>query len=64
MGKNEKSKGADGVPRWQKRTLDCPCGVRLNGDDEDDLVAKAQEHLKERHPGMEYSREEILFMAF
>ena len=55
---------ADDRPRWQKRTLDCPCGVRLRGQDEDDLVEQAQQHLKDKHPGREYSRDEILFMAF
>ena len=60
---NKKST-ADDTPRRQERILDCPCGVRLKGADEDDLVAKAQEHLKEKHPGREYSRDEILFMAF
>ena len=55
---------ADDTPRRQKRTLDCPCGVRLKGVDENDLVAQAQQHLKEKHPGMEYSRDEILFIAF
>jgi predicted small metal-binding protein len=44
--------------------LDCPCGVHLEGEDEDDLVAKAQAHLAEAHPGHEYSREEILLMAY
>ena len=64
MDKSENSNSSNDIPRRQKRTLDCPCGVRLKGDDEDDLVAKAQQHLKDRHPGMEYSRDEILFMAF
>jgi hypothetical protein len=47
-----------------KTMLDCPCGTRIVGVDEDDLVAKAQEHLTKEHPGREYSREQILFMAF
>jgi hypothetical protein len=47
-----------------KRTLDCPCGVRVNGEDEDDLVEQVSRHLAERHPGRDYSRDEILFMAF
>jgi hypothetical protein len=47
-----------------KRTLDCPCGERIRGENEDDLVEKAQAHLAERHPDLEYSRDEILFMAF
>jgi hypothetical protein len=47
-----------------KTTLDCPCGTRIVGEDEDDLVEKTQAHLAEKHPGLEYSRDEILFIAF
>ena len=47
-----------------KTRLDCPCGTRIVGEDEDDLVAKTQEHLAEVHPGMTYSRDEILFIAW
>lgn len=46
-----------------KTTLRCPCGELIKGTDEDDLVEQAKKHLAEAHPGMEYSREEILFMA-
>ena len=44
--------------------LQCPCGEHLVGDDEDELVAKALEHLARQHPGLEYGREEILIMAY
>ncbi|WUV51343.1 DUF1059 domain-containing protein [Nocardia vinacea] len=44
--------------------MQCPCGEFLIGDDEDDLVAKAQRHLAEQHPDYQYTREQILFMAF
>ncbi len=47
-----------------KTRLQCPCGEFLEGTDEDDLVEKAQRHLSERHPGMDYEREHILFMAY
>lgn len=47
----------------EKTRLNCPCGVALKGENEDDIVEKAQQHLKEDHPGMDYSRNEILFMA-
>jgi predicted small metal-binding protein len=47
-----------------KKTLDCPCGERIQGKDEDDLVAKVKQHLAEVHPDRDYSREEILFLAF
>lgn len=46
-----------------KTRLECPCGERIVGDDEDDLVAKAQQHLAEQHPGRDYDRDMILFMA-
>jgi hypothetical protein len=46
--------------------LHCPCGDYLVGDDADDLVEKAQEHLAAQHPHLAgtYGRDEILFMAF
>jgi predicted small metal-binding protein len=37
--------------------------VTLRGETDDELVEKVQEHLAAEHPGREYSREEILFMA-
>ncbi|MFI9633826.1 DUF1059 domain-containing protein [Nocardia sp. NPDC051929] len=47
-----------------KRKLNCPCGELIVGTDEDDLVAKTQAHLAESHPGHDYSRDEILFIAY
>jgi predicted small metal-binding protein len=44
-------------------SLHCPCGNSLRGETDDELVEKVQEHLAAEHPGREYSREEILFMA-
>jgi predicted small metal-binding protein len=44
--------------------LSCPCGEHITGQTEDELVEKTQAHLKEKHPGREYSREEILFLAY
>ncbi len=44
-------------------SLRCPCDVTLRGETDDELVEKVQEHLALEHPGREYSREEILFMA-
>jgi predicted small metal-binding protein len=44
--------------------LTCPCGEHLQASTEDELVEKTQAHLKEKHPGHEYSREEILFLAY
>ena len=47
-----------------KTHLNCPCGEAITGEDEDDLVEKAQAHLSEAHPGREYDRDAILFMAY
>lgn len=46
--------------------LRCPCGETIEGENEDDLVAKANAHLTEAHPQLAgtYSRDEILFMAY
>jgi predicted small metal-binding protein len=49
---------------FMKTTLDCPCGERILASNEDELVDKAKAHLKEKHPDHDYSREEILFLAF
>jgi predicted small metal-binding protein len=46
-----------------KRKLTCPCGELIEGASEDELVEKVQAHLKAEHPGHEYTREQILFMA-
>ena len=43
--------------------LDCPCGERLRGDTEDEIVEVSLAHLGERHPDMHYEREHVLFMA-
>ena len=47
-----------------KTRLDCPCGARFDGTDEDDLVAKVQQHLADSHPDLDYDRDDILFLAF
>ena len=46
-----------------KTMLMCPCGQLIEGQDEDELVRNVQAHLRERHEGREYTREQILFMA-
>jgi hypothetical protein len=43
--------------------LNCPCGERLSGESEDEIVEVSLAHLAERHPDMEYEREHVLFMA-
>ncbi len=47
-----------------KTRLAGPWGEAIKGADEDELVVKVREHLKENHPGHDYSRDEILFMAY
>jgi predicted small metal-binding protein len=47
-----------------KQRLDCPCGEKIEAENEDELVEKAQAHLAEAHPGHEYTRDEILFIAY
>ena len=47
-----------------KRSLVCPCGEAINGSTEDELVERVQAHLAAEHPGHEYSRDQILMMAF
>jgi hypothetical protein len=45
--------------------LPCPCGSRLSGNSEDEIVEIAFAHLAESHPDMadDYEREHILFMT-
>jgi hypothetical protein len=47
-----------------KTYLNCPCGEAITGTDEDDLVEKTQAHLADAHPGLQYDRDAILFMAY
>ena len=44
------------------KVIHCPCGLVIEGIDDDDVVRKAQEHAKTTH-GMELSREQALSMA-
>lgn len=45
--------------------LVCPCGNRLKGATEDEIVEVSFAHLRTEHPDMadSYEREHILFMA-
>lgn len=45
------------------KKVDCECGVTITGDDDDELVARVQEHAKDVHDGMEVSRDQALAMA-
>jgi predicted small metal-binding protein len=46
--------------------LTCPCGEMIVADSEDEMVEKANAHLEAEHPQMagEYTRDQILFMAY
>lgn len=46
-----------------KTMVECPCGAVIRAEDEDELVARTQDHLREQHPGMDYGRKEILFIG-
>ncbi len=55
---------SEGKGRNMKTHLNCPCGEAIVGKDEDELVELTQAHLASAHPGMEYDRDAILFMAY
>ena len=45
--------------------VDCPCGETVRGEDDDELVANAEQHIQQVHPDMvgQMSREQLLGMA-
>jgi predicted small metal-binding protein len=45
-----------------EKAIQCPCGTSLRAKDKDELVSKAQQHVKELH-GMELTREQAFAMA-
>ena len=45
-----------------QKVINCSCGYIVRADNDDKLVAKAQEHAKSVH-GMDLSREQALEMA-
>lgn len=45
-----------------QKVINCPCGFVVNGETDDELVARAQEHAKQVHQ-MDLSREQALAMA-
>jgi predicted small metal-binding protein len=49
-----------------KTALRCPCGLLIEAEDEDALVARVLAHLRAEHPERadEYTREQILLLAF
>jgi hypothetical protein len=46
-------------------SVDCPCGVVVTGETDDELVAAVEQHVASDHPDLvgKYSREQILGMA-
>jgi hypothetical protein len=46
-----------------KRRLVCPCGNGFEAADEIVLLELVRRHLRELHPGLEYSDEQILAYA-
>ena len=49
-----------------KKFIDCTQGhasIKIYGDNDDDLVANATEHLRQYHAGLTMTREQILAMA-
>jgi hypothetical protein len=41
------------------RAIDCPCGHRLEGEDDEELFRKAREHVDRDHPEMERTDDEL-----
>ncbi len=61
---DEGSEEREGIGGMAKTHLNCPCGEAITGKDEDELVDLTQAHLASAHPGLEYDRDAILFMAY
>ncbi len=47
-----------------KTGLICACGEHFKGVDEDALVDVVRAHLRSEHPTLEYTRDQILYIAF
>jgi predicted small metal-binding protein len=47
------------------KKVDCPCGDTVRGDDDDQLVANVEQHIRDKHPEMvgTMSRDQIIGMA-
>ena len=41
------------------RCIDCPCGHRLVGADDEELFRLARQHVEEHHPDMQRSDEQL-----
>ena len=51
--------------RIAMKVVHCECGTDVEAETDDELVAKVEAHVQERHPEMvgQMSREQILGMA-
>ena len=47
------------------KLINCECGYVVRGDDEDELVQNAEQHISEAHPDLvgKMSRDDLLGMA-
>ena len=45
-----------------QKVINCPCGAIVRGDNDEDVVKKAQQHAKEVHQ-MDLPRDQALAMA-
>jgi hypothetical protein len=41
------------------RAIDCPCGHRLEGADDEELTTLCRQHLDQHHPGMHRTDEQL-----
>jgi predicted small metal-binding protein len=44
------------------KIIECPCGAVIDGEGDDDVIGRAQDHARSTH-GMDLSREQALSMA-
>ena len=45
-----------------KRRIVCPCGHPMKAANDDELYGVVREHVDEKHPELNYSREDIMNM--
>jgi predicted small metal-binding protein len=47
------------------KVVNCECGYTVRGEDDDELVANVEEHVRQQHPELagRMSREQVLAMA-
>jgi predicted small metal-binding protein len=47
------------------KVVNCECGYTVRGEDDDEIVANVEEHVRQAHPEMagQMSREQVLAMA-